>query len=159
MKKITKNQLRLLIIAHVTAGTGFSVNIYGKAPSTGYMSGFNEGVLVKTGITQHDVDQWVDRNYRILLHNPHLYAGGWQDGAYYLELAKNIQDPHVALNFADRYDQKAIWDVVNEMSICLDRVSLPSLPLGLTPAQEREQARNIAKWQRGMDQPQYRFKN
>jgi hypothetical protein len=118
MKKMTKNQMRLFIIAQVSAGNGFTIDIHGKAPASGYMSGFNEGELVKSGMTQQDVDQWVEDNYSTIESDPQLYAGGWmEEGVYYLEISKNIADRQQAINFADRYDQKAIWDVENARSI------------------------------------------
>jgi hypothetical protein len=118
MKKMTKNQMRLFIIAQVSAGNGFTIDAYGQAPKDGYMSGFNEGELVGANLTQSDIDKWVEKNYPALVHNPRLYAGGWMDnGVYYLEISKHMTSKEQALNYADRYDQKAIWDVESARSI------------------------------------------
>ena len=117
---MNKNQLKQFIIAKICAKQGFSVNIKGTGTRNGYMSGFNEGCLIKnaTKITGGDVDRWVDENYLTLAEDKNLYAGGWLDGdLYYLEISRNIGIQAAALDFAQKHNQKAIWDCANDRSI------------------------------------------
>lgn len=119
MKTMTKNQMRLFIIAQVSAGNEFTIDIFGMAPSRGYMSGFKEAELIGANLTQSGIDLWITKNY-LKLSTPNLFVGGWvEDGVYYLEMSKNMGDRAHALEFAERYDQKAIWDVKKGESIYL----------------------------------------
>lgn len=120
MKQMTKNQLRLFIIANITAKQGFTINIKGETPKAGYMSGFNSEELIGDNLTQEDVDNWVDNNYDKLVSNPESFVGGWVDGqTYYLESSQNILDKREVLEFAQKFKQKAIWDVTKNSAIFL----------------------------------------
>lgn len=170
MKKLTKNQLRLIIIANASAGIRFSINIYGQSPTDGYVVANGDGQLTKCGIVQRDVDDWIEAHYSALYHNPSVLVTGHGDKLYSLELSKHMRQRALAINYADRYDQPYAWDVAADRAVYQPYAQsivdakrkginhLSPMSSGLNAAQIRQQEKNIAKWQRG-EKPVYRIKN
>lgn len=120
---MNKNRLKLYIIAQIVAKQGFSINIHGKSPVKGYVSGFKCGEFIQhqDEIVANTIDEWVEENFLTIAEDKNLYAGGWlHEGEYYLELSRNIGDLTAARDFATKHGQLAIWDVEQNCEIILN---------------------------------------
>ena len=122
----TKSVQEITNTLWLNQSTGYSVNILGEQPSTGYMvGGYVPSLVLDPPALEwtplNDIDRFVRDNLNWLTHPAgEYYAGIWVDsdtGKVYVDISRNVDDLYVALAIATAYGEIAVWDVVNEREI------------------------------------------
>lgn len=105
---------------------GATFNLQGKSPSSGYMVSLqgHEEILTKEQFQQTSVHFWdyIERKERLLKSISNLYVGVWyNEGLYYLDLSERFTDKELAIQMGIRREQKAIWNIVKQEEITLNK--------------------------------------
>lgn len=99
---------------------GFSVDLQGRTPKSGYMSARTLETEWKAPIeeiTELDIARYINAHRKELLEKD-AYAGGWNDKGWgYLDVSYNYQDLHEALTVARKGQQQSVYDVVHDSYI------------------------------------------
>lgn len=105
---------------------GYSVNVDGEVPTSGYMVGGYVTSLVHDEYGYQpmlDTDAWLEQHWSYFTTNPRVYfAGVWKDletGKIYIDISRNIESLDEAVAVGVNHGEIAIWDVVNSREIRL----------------------------------------
>lgn len=91
--------------------------VTGRSPTKGYALSVSpefEEVYDASKITKNDMRRFLDKHSDLFAENPDAYAGGWVDteeGKVYLDVSIVVSDLERAWSLADKYDQKALYDL------------------------------------------------
>lgn len=106
---------------------GYSVNVYGEVPTSGYMVGGEVEALELSKDHPRPyltTDAWLDKHWSYFSRFPaEYYAGIWKDsetGITYVDISRNVEDIHTAVGIALSRGEIAVWDVTNGKEIRTD---------------------------------------
>lgn len=121
-----ENEIFTQIWVDAEKNGGATFNLQGKSPSSGYMVSLqgHEEILTEEQFQQTSVNfsDYIERKERLLESISNLYVGVWYNkGNYYLDLSENIADKETAIRLGIRREQKAIWDIVEQEEITLNK--------------------------------------
>jgi len=113
-KDLVKN-----LVKELKVNGGFSVDINGHSPKSGFMVSVPTHEWVTDKVSQLTLSAFLKAK-KSMLKNDRLYAGGWYDNKSeqtFIDLSVNVETLTEAKKLAEKYNQLAIWDVENSKEI------------------------------------------
>lgn len=112
-----------VIYAETLNKSGYSVNLSGIVPHTGYMvsiPGCEEQIKI-TEFNKQKIASFIRRN-RQLLSNSRTFVGTWiNEGVVYLDVSVNLMNLRTAKSFGMSSNQLAIFDIKHSETININQ--------------------------------------